>query len=288
MKLRILLCLGLCLSLLGCIEDEPVKPTSLNVTMASSSQTLVEGGDAVELTVELDRTHKDLRYLYLAGVSGLLDREVPNTDGWITAEEGGEQLHLLRIPIPAEEKKRTVRLRVAQDEVYQGNSTSELKVYSYENGVALPKTSLTIDYQDTTPKPVFGIVKYREFDVALTQRKGSYVSSSGFYLRITADRVFTQPQKITLAFSGTAEEGVHYEKEAQVVLDPGHHNRAWQTTNATVLRILQTGNFDPEKTIHIKLSAAEDGVIAAGEEYKPPFERSAFTMENSFTLTVTE
>src|SRR5690606_17486696 len=119
-------------------------------------------------------------------------------------------------------------------------------------------------------------------------RKDSYVSSNGFYLRITADRIFTQPQKIALTYSGTAEEGIHYEKEATVVLDPRHHDRPWQTTNATVLRVLRTGNFNPEKTIHIQLSAAEDGVIANGEEHTIYNDKSVFTMENGLTLTVTE
>lgn len=287
MKPKILLCLSLCLVLWGCKDDDP-GPVSVNVKMSSSSQTLVEGGEAVELTVELDRTYKDLRFLYLEGAGGLLDKNVPHQDWRVNLEMDGKQMHLLRIPIPAGEKKGTISLRVDKDEVYQGNSTYELKVYSYENEVVLPKTSLAIDYQDTTPKPLFGIVKHDELGIARTLKKGSYVSSTGFHIGVTADRTFTQPQKITLAFSGTAQEGVHFEKEAQVVLSPDHHDRPWQTTNATVVRILPTGNFEPERTIHIKLSAAEDGVIANGEEYASHRAGEVFTLENSFTLTVTE
>ncbi|OKL40646.1 hypothetical protein A3841_12350 [Pontibacter flavimaris] len=256
--------------------------------MQSSSQTLVEGEAPVELTIELDRTYKDLKYLYLAGAEGLVDRETALNHGWITVGTGDEQLYLLRVPIPAGEKKRTVRLWVAKDEVYQGNSTYELKVYSYENEVVLPKTSLAIKYQDTTPKPVFGIFKNRELDVARTVKKGGLDYLNRFFLTVFADRSFTQPQKITLTFSGTAEEGVHYEKEAQVVLNPIYPARPWQSNNVLVLQIVPTANFDPEKTIQIKLSAAEDGVIANGETYNWPVTGEAFTLENTFTLTVTE
>ncbi|PTX22229.1 hypothetical protein C8N40_10151 [Pontibacter mucosus] len=58
MKPKILLCLSLCLVLWGCKEDEP-EPASVNVTMSSSSQTLVEGGDVVEVTVELDQEYNE-------------------------------------------------------------------------------------------------------------------------------------------------------------------------------------------------------------------------------------
>lgn len=288
MKSKVLLSLGLCLNLfLTSCNDDDVNPANLQVSVSSSSQTLVEGGEAVELTVEIDRTYKELKYLYLEGAAMFMDREIRHDDGWLTAEVDGKQRNLTRIPIPAGERKRTIRLRVDKDEVYQGNYTSEIKVYSYENEVVLPKTSLTLDYRDATPKPIFGIVKHRESDVARTVREGSYVSTKGFYIGITADRAFTQPQKITLAFSGTAQEGAHYEKEAHVVLDPSFYRRAWNTSTPTVLQILHTGNFAPEKTIHIKLSAAEEGVIANGEEYNLP-SWGSFTLENYFTLTVTE
>ncbi|SFG62010.1 hypothetical protein [Pontibacter chinhatensis] len=285
MKQKILLCLSLCLLLWGC-KDDDTEPASVSVTMSSSSKTLEEGGEAVELTVELDRTYKDLRFLYLEGASELLDRDVPHHDGWITLEVDGKPVNLLRIPIPAGHKQRTISLRVAKDEVYQGNYTSEIKLYSFENEVVIPKTSLAIDYLDATPKPVFGIVKHRESDVARTAMKGNYISE-GFYIGITADRAFTRPQKITLAFSGTAQEGTHYEKEAHVVLDPIFYRSAWNTSTPIVLRILQNGLFVPEKTIHIKLSAAEEGVIANGEAYNFT-SWGSFTLENSFTLTVTE
>jgi len=195
---------------------------------------------------------------------------------------------LTRIPIPGGERTRTIRLRVDKDEVYQGNSTFEIKVYSYENNVVLPKTSLTIDYQDTTPKPVFGLFKKTERDVTRTVNIAHLADQGRFYLVVMADRRFTQPQKLTLAFSGTAEEGVHYEKEAQLELNPRHFDRPFQSNSYQVLRINKTSKFDPEKIIHIKLTAAEDGTIADGEEYKWPYTGEPFNMVNTYTLTVTE
>ncbi|MDO6390548.1 hypothetical protein Q4E40_10460 [Pontibacter sp. BT731] len=292
MKSNILFVLGLYLSifLTSCNDDDSVNPADLQVTVRSSSQTLVEGGEAVEVTVEIDRTYKELKYLYLEGAAMFMDREIRHDDGWLTAEVDGKQRNLTRLPIPAGERKRTIRLRVDKDEVYQGNSTFEIKVYSYEKGVVLPKTSLSIDYQDITPKPVFGLFKKNERDVTRTVNIAHLDNQGRFYLTVMADRAFTQPQKISLSFSGTAEDGVHYQKEAQLELDPRHFDQPFKGNSYQVLQINKTGSFNPEKTINIKLTAAEDGAIANGEEYiwPNPYGGEPFNMVNTYTLTVTE
>lgn len=286
MKSRLLLGLGLCLStFLTSCKDDDINPADLQVSINSSSLTLVEGGEAVDVTVKIDRTLKDLKYLYLEGVSGLMDKGVPHTDGWLTAEVDGKQVNLVRVPILSGERTRSVRLRVDRDEVYQGDGTFGIKVYSYENNMVLPKDSLTMNYRDITPKPVFGIFKIHGSDVTQTFSKNQL---DRFFLRIMADRSFTQPQRVTVTLSGTAEEGVHYTKEAQVVLDPINYKSPWEANSYPVLRIVKSGNFNPEKIIQIKLTAAEHGTIADGQEYKWPTSGDAFTLENTFTLTVKE
>ncbi|MCP2042770.1 hypothetical protein [Pontibacter sp. HSC-36F09] len=291
MKSKALLGLGLCLSifLTGC-KDDDVNPANLQVSVSSSSLTLVEGGEAVELTVEMDRTYKELKYLYLDGAAMFMDREIRHDDGWITAEVDGKQRNLTRIPIPAGERTRTIQLRVDKDEVYQGNGTFGVQVYSYENGMVLPKDSLSLNYQDITPKPVFGLFKKAERDVTQTLNVAHLSNQGRFYLVVMTDRVFTKPQKVTLSFSGTAEEGVHYTKETHLVLEPRHFDRPLQGNSYEVLQINKTGSFNPEKTIHIKLTAAEDGTIANGEEYiwPNPYGGEPFNMVNTYTLTVTE
>ncbi|MBX0333835.1 hypothetical protein K3G39_11370 [Pontibacter sp. HSC-14F20] len=288
MKSKVLLGLGLCLSifLTGC-KDDDVGPANLQVKISSNSQTLVEGGDVVEVTVEMDRTYKELKYLYLDGAAMFMNREIRHDDGWITAEVDGKQRNLTRIPIPAGERTRTIQLRVDKDEVYQGNSAFEIKVYSYENGVVMPKAGLSIDYQDITPKPVFGLFKKNERDVTQTVNIAHLDNQGRFYLTVMADRAFTHPQKVTLAFSGTAAEGVHYDKEEQLVVNS---RGSFQGNSYEVLRINKTSSFDPEKIIHIKLTAAEDGTIADGEEYiwPNPYGGEPFNMVNTYTLTITE
>lgn len=286
MKSRLLLGLGLCLSMfLSSCKDDDVNPVDLQVSIHSTSLTLVEGGEAVDVTVKIDKSLRDLKYLYLEGVSGIMDKGVPHSDGWLTAEVDGKQLNLVRVPIPSGERIRTVRLRVDEDEVYQGNGTFGIKVYSYENNKVVPQDSLTMNYKDITPKPVFGIFKIHGSDVAQTVNKNQL---DRYFLRIMTDRSFTQPQKVTVTLSGTAEEGVHYEKEAQLVLNPVNYKSPWDVNSYPVLRIIKSGSFDPEKIIHIKLTAAEHGTIADGQEYKWPTTGDAFTLENTFTLTVKE
>lgn len=293
MKLKVLLCLGLCLSifLTSCKEDEPVTPTEkMQVKISSNSQTLVEGGDEVEVTVELNREYDEIKYLYLD--YGDVEGEYPNffesslrKDSIQVRRYGVDRpLRLLRIPFLAGEKQKVVRLKSVEDNVFRGNRPFELKVMAYENGAIQHKTGMKLNFEEKTPKPIFGIpADFASRTIVVNSKDGS----TAMILPITVNGFFQFPQTVKLAFSGSAKMGTDYETSEGVFVLPPNTISPIVTSHYGFLGVFHSRDYSTPKTIQVTLVEAEEGEIASGQEFD--YHRGEkIVLNDTYTVTITE
>jgi hypothetical protein len=288
MKSKLLLCLALCASLLGC-KEELVNPGEPQVTMSSSSQTLVEGGEAIEVTIELDREFNKPHYLYLdygdayGEYANFFDTSFRDQSIRVIADN--QERSVLAVTFLAGERKKTIRLKAEENGWYRGDRPIELKVLSLTGPIdrkPVYHASLEIGYRDNEPKPVFGI--FRSWSADTERAVKAYPGE--FKLTFIASIPFQFPQKVYLNYAGTAQEGVHFER-VEYVLFKGNTVDALPISQPTVLRVLSGGNFNPEKNIRIELSSAEDGEIAK-EDILYNSIGEYYTFGNYYNLILTE
>ncbi len=296
MKTNILLGLGLCLSLFltSCKEDELVTPAAMNVSMSSNSQTLEEGGEAVEVTIELDRAYDEIQYLYLD--YGAREGEWPN---FFESSLRQDSIHLqvldntagiraLRIPFVAGETKKVIRLMAKEDDIYRGNRPFELKVFSYKQNYRWieTKAELTFDFKEKTPKPIFGVpAEFATRTVVITSKDDN--NNIALILPITVSGRFQFPQTLKIAFSGSAKMGVDYEtKEATYTVQPSTVVPVL-TTHSAFLAIYNNRDYSTPKTIQITLVEAEEGEIARGQEFDY-YRGEKIVLDDTYTVTIKE
>jgi hypothetical protein len=244
----------------------------------------------VDVAVELDRTYKEVKYLYLdyGAAVGEYDSFFDNSlrDEGIQVQIGDEKVWVKRIPFAPGEQRKTIRLHAAKNDYYRGNRPFELKVLAFENDKVEYKTSLVLNFEEKDPMPIFGIVVYRESDTTATKSKAQ---ANTLALKVTTNARFQFPQQIAIAISGTAVAGEHFQIQEPILFPQqmSYPTGFFATNTFAVLRVLQTANFDPAKTIRVTMTAAEEGEIADGQSFVGS-QGERFTMGNSYSLTVTD
>lgn len=290
MKSKVLLSLGVYLSLfmMGCKEDEPVNPNGLQVTMKSNSQMLVEGGQSVEVIVELDRTYNEIKYLYLD--YGAKNGEYPNffesalRKDSIEVKVQNEARRVLRIPFLAGEQQKVIRLHATENDLYRGSRPLELKVLSYEQGWVQHKAEMQLSFEEKTPRPVFGILDSKAAETMVIASKDG--STQTLILPISVAGRFQFPQTIQLTYSGTAKAGSDFEKIEMITIGPNDFP-ALHTMHLALLNVYVNRDFSSPKTIQITLSQAEEGEIANGQEFQDHTGEKV-TLHDTYSLTVRE
>jgi hypothetical protein len=285
MNPRLLLCLSLCLSLLGCKEDEPVPPTELKVSMSGSSKKLEEGGKVLEVTIALNRKAEQPYSFYLdyGDANGEYDTffEAKTRAQGTTVKVKDQNVSVLPINFVAGEQQKIIKLKAEENEWYRGERPIELKLLSLEKDKPVYHAALNIAFGENESKPVLGILRSWEADTIRTINKGA---GGNFALTLVSSVPFQFPQKINFAYTGTAVQGTHFQKVGQVMFG-GNVTTKYPVSHPAVVQILASGNFDPEKTIRIKISSAGEGKVADNEKFTDS-QGETFTLGDSYTLVV--
>ena len=286
MNSRLLLCLSLCLSLLGCKKDEPVPPTELDVSMSGSSKKLEEGGKALEVTISLNRKAEQPYTFYLdyGDANGEYNTffEAKTRAQGTPLKLNGQSVSVLPINFLAGEQHKIIKLKAEENGWYRGERPIELKLLSLEEkDKPVYHAALAIAYGENEPKPVLGILRNWDADTIRTINKGA---GGNFALTLVSSVPFQFPQKISFAYEGTAVEGTHFQKVGQVTFG-GDVTAKYPVSHPAVVHILASGNFDPEKTIRIKLSSAGEGKVASNEKLTDSGGET-FTLGDAYTLVV--
>lgn len=242
----------------------------------------------MELTVELDRTYNEIKYLYLD--YGASAGEYPNffesalREDSIQVKVQGEDRPVLRIPFLAGEQKKVIFLQAAENDLFRGNRPMELKVLGYERGYVQHKAEIKLNFEEKTPKPIFGVpADFAEKTLVITSKDHNTL----LILPITVSGLFQFPQTVKLAFTGSAKMGTDYEtKEATFILPPNTVSPI-VTSHYGFLAIYNNRDFSTPKTIQITLVEAEEGEIANGQEFD--YHRGdKIVLNDTYTLTITE
>ena len=286
MNSRLLLCLSLCLSLLGCKEDEPVPPAELDVSMTSSSKKLEEGGKAVEVTIALNRKAEQPYSFYLdyGDANGEYNTffEAKTREKSTPLKLNGKRVSVLAVNFLAGEQQKVIKLKAEENGWYRGERPITLKLLSLEEkDKPVEHVALNIAYGENEPKPVLGILRNWDADTIRTINKGA---GGNFALTLVSSVPFQFPQKINFTYAGTAVEGTHFQKVGQVTFG-GDILTKHPVSHPAVVQILASGDFDPEKTIRIKLSSAGEGKVASNEKLTDS-QGETFTLGDAYTLVV--